>query len=97
MDEAAMEELRGSKNSALQKRARELGVADEAMDDAADASDPREVRPRHNESTVSVCISVCLWLSRARSLSLSVCRLNSFGTLAGAAGPHRRGREGEGA
>eukprot|EP01044_Picomonas_judraskeda_P025646 COSAG03_NODE_7507_length_908_cov_0.954265_1_plen_127_part_10 len=40
--EALREELQTMKNGALQKRARDLGVADEVLDEASDADDPRE-------------------------------------------------------
>ena len=38
---ALKEELAGMKTGALRKRAREVGVGEDAMDDAADEEDPR--------------------------------------------------------
>ena len=42
MSEEVLAELRGLKPSALKKRAREAGVDDDAMDETADADDPKE-------------------------------------------------------
>jgi len=65
------EELRGLKNSALQKKARELGVADEALDDASDAPDPREVlHSTHSTDPCSPLLSVSSLSCRS---SVAVC------------------------